>query len=241
MGSTHAEIKSIEKAEPGTWGWFFGEVPQHRVTIARPFAVGRFEVTNREWNACVSAGDCLHKPADGTQSSDHQPVSDVNWNDAQAFVAWMSKRTGHTYRLLSEAEWEYAARAGTTTAYNWGNNIGTGNANCGGCGSRWDTTQTAPVGSFKANAWGLHDMHGNVAEWVEDCHSKNYVGAPSNGSARNPGRCEARVTRGGAFDFYPEAMRSAYRGNAGIAADTRSVTIGFRVARIIGPKNELRK
>jgi formylglycine-generating enzyme required for sulfatase activity len=159
----------------------------------------------------------------------------VNWDDAKEYVAWLSKRTGQTYRLLTEAEWEYAARAGTATAYWWGNAIGKGNANCGGCGSRWDIKQPAPVGSFRANAWGLHDMHGNVAEWVEDCHVGNYNGAPSDGSPRATSDCQERVSRGSSFDFYPQTLRSAYRGNSGLGPDLRSTTLGFRLARTIVP------
>jgi formylglycine-generating enzyme required for sulfatase activity len=159
------------------------EQPQHIVTIAKPFAVSTFTVTFAEWDACFRAGGCLHQPIDYGWGRDIQPVIHVSWNDAKTYVAWLSKITNKEYRLLTEAEWEYAARAGTTTAYYWGDEIGTNNANCNGCGSRWDAKQTAPVGQFDRNAFGLYDMIGNVWEWVEDCYHNNYEGAPTNGSA----------------------------------------------------------
>ena len=125
------------------------EAPQHNVTIAKPFAVSKFEVTFAEWDACAAKGDCMPHVDDDGWGRDRQPVINVSWNDAQRYVAWLAKITGKTYRLLSEAEYEYAARAGTQTAYPWGDKTGTNNANCSGCGSKWDATQTAPVGSFR--------------------------------------------------------------------------------------------
>ena len=107
----------------------------------------------------------------------------VSWYDAAAYAAWLSSQTGDRYRLPSEAEWEYAARAGTETVYSWGNDIGDNRANCDGCPSQWDEFKTAPVGSFAANAWGVHDMHGNVWEWVRDCWNRGYEGAPADGTA----------------------------------------------------------
>ena len=125
------------------------EGPQHMVTIARPFAVGRFEVTFDEWDACVADGGCNgYKPSDEGWGRGRRPVINVSWDDAKAYVAWLSKKTGKSYRLLSGAEYEYAMRAGTQTAYPWGNTVGTNNANCHACGSQWDAKQTAPVGSF---------------------------------------------------------------------------------------------
>jgi formylglycine-generating enzyme required for sulfatase activity len=149
------------------------ERPQHEVTFAN-FAVSTFEVTFDAWDACVAYGDC-------------PPASDSGWGRGRRPVAWLSRMTGRTYRLLSEAEWEYAARAGTQTAYSWGDEIGEGNANCKGCGSQWDGQRTAPAGSFAANVFGLHDMHGNVWEWVEDCAHGNYSGAPEDGPAWTAG------------------------------------------------------
>ena len=160
-----------------------------------PFAVSKFEVTFDEWDACFELGGCLVNAADqpshaalpGPWGRGKRPVINVSWGDAQEYVAWLSKETGKSYRLLTEAEWEYAARAGSTTNYSWGDDIrkeGKVMANCNGCGSEWDNQKTAPVGSFAANAFGLHDMHGNVWELVEDCWSENYDGAPVDGSAR---------------------------------------------------------
>jgi formylglycine-generating enzyme required for sulfatase activity len=144
--------------------------------------------------------------------------------------------TGQPYRLLTEAEWEYAARAGTNIPYPWGNEIGSGNANCSGCGSRWaDEEQTAPVGSFPANAFGLHDMHGNVWEWVEDCYKNNYNGAPTDGSALIFPNCINHVVRGGSWIVWqvPQTARSASRDN--YAKDNRRAFVGFRVARTLIP------
>jgi formylglycine-generating enzyme required for sulfatase activity len=136
-----------------------------------------------------------------------------------------------TYRLLSEAEREYVTRAGTQTAYSWGDGIGKGNANCNGCGSEWDNKQTAPVGSFAANAFGLYDMHGNVGEWTQDCWQDNYNGAPTDGSARTSGDCSRRGVRGGSWYVAPVYLRSAYRGKTTI--NDRNGTLGFRVSRTL--------
>ena len=170
------------------------ERPVHEVTIARPLAVGVKEVTFGEWGACVSGGGCGgYLPSD----NGNRPVVSVSWKDAQAYVEWLSGKTGEEYRLLSESEWEYVARAGTRTEYWWGDEIGRNRANCRGCGSRWDGKQTAPVGSFSANPFGLYDVHGNVREWVEDCWNGSYAGAPTDGSAWESGNCSRRVVRGG--------------------------------------------
>ena len=159
-----------------------------------------------------------------------QPVVCVSLNDAQAFMEWLAEQTGKPYRLPTEAEWEYAARAGSITEYSWGDAIGENRANCDGCGSHWDNwdrRRSAPVGSFPANAWGLHDMHGNVWEWVEDCWNDNYVGAPSDGSAWTSGDCSRRVFRGGSWYFEPRALRSALRH----WGDRYYIATGFRLAR----------
>ena len=141
-----------------------------------------------------------------------RPVIHVSWEDATAYADWLFDETGEQYRLPSESEWEYAARAGATTRYSWGQDLGRNRANCRGCGSRWDRDRTAPAGSFAANAWGLHDMHGNVWEWVEDCWHENYARAPRDGSAwTGGGNCGRRVLRGGSWGDDPRYLRSAVR------------------------------
>ncbi|GEM_PF-3331395 len=180
------------------------EKPVHRVTIPRPFAVGKYEVTQAEWRAVMGSNPSWFK-------GDRNPVEEVRWNDAQDFVRRLNTKTGKQYRLLTEAEWEYAARAGTTTQYSWGDSVGSGNANCNGCGSRWDNDQPAPVGSFNSNRFGLHDMLGNVWEWVEDCYNDSYNGAPADGSAQTGLNFCNRVTRGGSWNNYPGFIRAADR------------------------------
>ena len=211
------------------------EGPQHTVTIARPFAVGRFAVTFDEWDACAADGGCNgYKPSDEGWGRGRRPVINVSWDDAKAYVAWLSKKTGKSYRLLSGAEYEYATRAGTQTAYPWGNAIGTNNANCHACGSQWDARQTAPVGSFAANGFGLYDMVGNVEEWMEDCYHDSYSGAPSDGSAWIEGAdCSRRIVRAGSWFFAPAFLRSAKR--YWFTTDYRLNYLGFRVARTLAP------
>jgi formylglycine-generating enzyme required for sulfatase activity len=206
------------------------EMPVHEVVLARAFAVGRFEVTFAEWDACVAEGACSHVPNDQGFGRDSRPVVDVSWNDVtKAYLPWLSRKAGRTYRLLSEAEWEYAARAGSRTAYAWGDDIGAGRANCDRCGSAWDNRQTATVGSFAANAFGLHDLHGNVWEWTQDCYQDSYAGAPRNGSVRQRANCQTRVVRGGGWSDRPRYLRSAIR--YGDPPDYRGNYVGFRVAR----------
>jgi formylglycine-generating enzyme required for sulfatase activity len=207
------------------------EGPQRTVTLARPFAVSRLELTFAEWDACVAHGDCDPRVRD-SWGRGRQPATSVNWHDARRYVAWLSRVTGRPYRLLSEAEWEYAARAGTSTAYSWGDEIGERNANCNGCGSRWDAKQAAPVGSFAANAFGLHDMHGNVWEWVEDCYHTSYYSGPTDGSPwTEDGVCNVRVVRGGSWYFIPQNLRSAIRG--WFAIEDRDFNFGIRVGRTL--------
>ena len=165
-------------------GRYPSEGPLHTVTFAQPFAVSKYEVTFADWDACVTGGGCNgYEPNNQGWGGGQQPVINVSWDDAGQYATWLSQVTGKRYRLPTEAEYEYATRAGTTTRYPWGDDIGTNNANCGGCGSKWDKTQTATVGSFAANKLDLHDMVGNVSEWTEDCiHVPDYNGAPTDGS-----------------------------------------------------------
>jgi len=214
-------------------GRFRNEGPQHTVTIPKPFAVAKFEVTFDEWDACVADGDCAPVADDNGWGRGRRPVINVTWDDARRYAAWLSKMTGKPYRLLSEAEWEYAARAGSNTPYSWGDEIGKGNASCRACGSEWDAKQTAPVGSFAANQFGLHDMLGNVWEWVEDCFHGNFEGAPADGSARIDDDCPRRVIRGGSWHYAPEGLRSASRLRG--TATFQFNDLGFRVARTIAP------
>jgi formylglycine-generating enzyme required for sulfatase activity len=216
-------------------GRYDNEGPQHKVTIARPFAVSKYAVTFDDWDACVKVGGCPQegRASDAGWGRGRRPVIYVSWDDAKAYVAWLSKMAGKPYRLLTEAEWEYAARAGTTTAYYWGDEIGKNNANCNGCGSQWDGRHTAPVGSFAPNAFGLYDMAGNVWQWVEDCYHDNYNGAPADGSAWQAGDCKSSVVRGGSWDEDPQLLRLAGR-NRG-SSSLRDDGLGFRVGRTLTP------
>jgi formylglycine-generating enzyme required for sulfatase activity len=208
------------------------ERPQHAVTIGQPFAVATYELTFDEWDTCVANGDCTWRPADAGWGRGQQPVIYVTWDDAKQYVAWLTKVTGKPYRLLSESEYEYAARAGTTTAYPWGNDIGNDKANCNGCGSKWDNRQTAPVGSFAPNQFGLYDMVGNVWEWVEDCAYDNYNNAPRDGSPWiQSSHCKYRVVRGSSWNDVPVTLRSANRN--GNLDDNRINALGFRLARTL--------
>ena len=162
----------------------------------------------------------------------HRAVINVSWDEAQKYVAWLSNMTGQPYRLLTEAEWEYAARAGTATPYYWGDEIGIANANCNGCGSQWDGKETSPVGSFRPNAFGLYDMAGNVWQWVADCYHDRYDDeTPRDGSAWTAGDCDRRVLRGGSF-FLQSAVsprREPHFGTPGV----HSNFVGFRIARTL--------
>jgi formylglycine-generating enzyme required for sulfatase activity len=204
------------------------ENPVHRVSISKPFAIGRYEVTFGEWDQCVDDGGCKHRPDDREWGRGDRPVINVSWLDAKAFVTWLSQKTGKTYRLPTEAEWEYAARGGSNTAYWWGRDVGSRQANCRECNTG-DVQKTAPVGSYKPNAFGLYDTAGNAAEWIEDCWNDNYRGAPNNGSAWTSGQCRLRVLRGGAFDSQAKYLRSMARFR--YDTDVRYIANGFRVVR----------
>ena len=210
------------------------EGPVHRVRIGEGLAVGVYEVTFEEWDACVRGGGCNgYRPGDRGWGRGNRPVIKVSWDDAQRYVSWLRGKTGGGYRLLSEAEWEYVARAGSGTRYHWGDSVGRNRANCDGCGSRWDGKTTAPAGSFAANEFGLHDVHGNVWEWVEDCWNKSYRGAPEDGSARESEDCRRRVLRGGSWGDVPRDLRSANRN--WVPTRIRYSSDGFRVARTLTP------
>ena len=171
--------------------------PIHTVWI-RLFALSKYEITFEEYDAFTDATG-RERADDAGWGRGRRPVINVSWEDAVAYTKWLSSQTGGYYRLPSEAEWEYAARAGSRTTYSWGNDIGVNRANCDGCGSQWDNEMSAPVGSFEANRWGLYDMHGNVAEWVQDCWNWDYKGAPADGSAWESGDCSERVLRSGSW------------------------------------------
>ncbi len=210
------------------------EKPVHAVSIRRAFALSVHEVTLAQWDGCVARGGCGgYRPDDEGWGRANRPVINVSWEDAQSYVSWLSRETEEEYRLPSEAEWEYAARAGSTTRYSWGNEIGVNRAHCSGCGSRWDADRTAPAGSFAPNAFGLHDMHGNVWEWVADCWNGSYTDAPSDGSAWLQRDCVLPVLRGGSWYLFPRSLRAAYRLRH--SADYRDYFIGFRVARTLTP------
>ena len=242
------------------------EQPQHRVSIRYAFAVGEYDVTRDQYAVFAEAthlqdpdGCNVHEPprwpkimglswhVTPYRQTGSDPVVCVSWEEARAYVGWMSKKTGHFYRLLSEAEWEYAARAGTTTEAFWGNDERSDCQYANGVdltlGARFPTAKwegvvpchdgyvnTAPVGSFKHNPFGLYDTAGNVFEWTADCWVKNYDGAPTDGSARTDGDCSKRVNRGGSWTSNPTGLRSAYR-DWDDASRTRVVDLGFRVAR----------
>ncbi|MEZ5710769.1 MAG: formylglycine-generating enzyme family protein [Blastomonas sp.] len=235
-------------------GHQFTEGPQIEITIAKPFAVGKYELTWEEWEACVAKRGCednSHKAyaanpdpdwtGDAGYGRGARPVINVSWDDADAYVKWLSAETGETYRLLSEAEWEYAARAGSTARFSWGDaeptcELGKPNrANfngphsvglLAGCNGR----QTEPVGFSAPNAFGLYDMHGNVREWTIDCFHVYLEGIPTDGSAWLTGCArggEGHVFRGGSFTGSVDQMRSASRQ----ATIRREVNMGFRIAR----------
>jgi formylglycine-generating enzyme required for sulfatase activity len=201
--------------------------PQHTVTV-RAFAIGQYPVTVGEWRLCVAGGGCGFTPR-MANADDRTPVHNVSWDDAQQFLLWVSRSTGERYRLPTEAEWEFAARAHTSTRYWWGDTVGTMLANCSDCGGSQDARTPLPVGSFKPNPFGLHDIHGGVAQWVADCWFPNYQGAPADASARDQKNCQKRVLRGGSFRTDRETITASARGN--YDASVRYIAHGFRVAR----------
>ncbi len=234
MGSSPFELERISS-----------EAPQHRVLI-KPFRMSRYLVTFADWDECLADGGCNgYKPADAGWGRGDRPVMNVSWNDAQSYIAWLNSKvlgrpsTGSgdgPYRLPTEAEWEYAARAGTTTRYYWGNDIGMGNADCDGCSTQWDGDRTAPAAAFHPNPWGVVGMAGNVQQWTADCWNDDYSDAPEDGTkARTTGNCGRHVVRGGSWRDNPGNLRSAYRDWFGTAR--RETYIGFRVASDASPSS----
>ncbi len=202
-----------------------------RVRINEPFAVGKFEVTVEDWEACLGDGGCKKK-LDPTDGRGRQPARDVSWNVVvNEYLPWLTRNTGKIYRLLSEAEWEYAARAGTQTAYSWGSALS--ETSCNGCGKEILKGETLPVGSFAPNGWGLYDVHGNVWEWVQDCYTNSYANTPRDGRPRaGTANCRA-VRRGGSYYSGSDNLRSAVRDEE--QADVERFNLGFRIARELDP------
>lgn len=212
------------------------EGPQHQVHFAKPFAIGKYEVTLDEWDACVDEGGCdNYVPFDRGWGRGRQPVTSVSWSHARAYVSWLSKKTDLRYRLPTEAEWEYAARAGSVSPFSTGQTITTDQANFSGSYTYNGSTEgvfrrrTTPVGSFAPNAFGLHDMHGNLREYVEDCWHESYEGAPSDGSAWASDGCDRLVLRDGGWKSRPAFLRSAIRD--WVFPTSQKDAYGFRVAR----------
>jgi formylglycine-generating enzyme required for sulfatase activity len=230
---------SFSMGSPTTeFGRAGSEGPQHQVTIGHKFAFGRFSVTFDEWDACVADGDCGgYSPADQGWGRGKRPVVNISWTEANIYLAWLSRKTGRTYRLPTEAEREYAARAGTTTPFWWGSSITTQQANYNGNYAYGDDGvrgemrgQSLPVDSFMPNPWGLFQMHGNVSEWTQDCwHDNYYTDPPTDGSAWAIPDCKLRVRRGGSIGSPPQVLRSASR-LSGPQANGQPF-IGFRVVR----------
>ncbi|MDR7035792.1 formylglycine-generating enzyme required for sulfatase activity [Methylobacterium sp. BE186] len=202
--------------------------PVHKVTITKPFAMSATEITVDQWNQCVEGGACKYRPPPG--GSGARPITNVSWYDAKDYVGWLSGRTRQGYRLPSEAEWEYAARGGARTAYAWGAQVGAGKANCRECRPGQDE-QLLDAARFAPNGFGLFDMAGNAAEWVEDCWNDDYRNAPADGSAWLRGGCGQRVLRGGSFDSSASYVKPSARFR--YDADVRYYANGFRVVRAL--------
>ncbi|MDB5459881.1 MAG: hypothetical protein JWO72_1622 [Caulobacteraceae bacterium] len=215
---------------------FRGAEAPHRVTIPA-FAVSKFEITFAQWDACVAGGGCNgQRPDDHRWGRGRQPVTEVNWHDAKAYADWLSRKTGKHYRLLSEAEWEYAARGGATTAFAFGETLSARQANFDASSKTQlnplgaKRGKALPVGSFAPNAFGLHDMHGNLWEWVEDCWNDEYgPNTPDDGKPAVTGDCVARVLRGGSWEDYAGDIRAAAR--VASEAGDHSWSDGLRIAR----------
>jgi formylglycine-generating enzyme required for sulfatase activity len=203
--------------------------PVHKVYIS-PFKMSKTEVTFANWDICVKAGSCSYKPEDQGWGRIDRPVIKVSYNDiTQQYIPWLNKATGKKFRLPSEAEWEYAARAGNRAQYSWGNKIGIGRANCSDCGTSTGRKKTTTVGSFKPNDLGLYDMHGNVWEWTQDCRNDSYYGAPNSGKVWDTGDCSDRMVRGGSWYDHAKKLRSAIRYSYMVTE--RYSNIGFRLVQ----------
>ena len=205
----------------------FDERPRRNVTLKR-FALSKYEVTFEQYDRFAAETGRARPRSDGGGRGP-RPVINVSWSDAVAYAEWLSGQTGHRYRLPTEAEWEFAARAGTITRYWWGNKVGTARANCFDCGTEWGGRETAPVGSFAASPFGLHDLSGNAREWVKDCYASTYEGAPVDGSAVDASQCRQRVIRGGSYSSPSTKLRVTTRDQG--EPDMRLDDLGFRVAR----------
>jgi formylglycine-generating enzyme required for sulfatase activity len=202
-------------------------LPAHRVDI-RLFALAETPITVADWKRCLAAAGCASMPRIRV-TEDRTPIHNVSWEDAVQYASWLSRTTNQPYRLPSEAEWEYAARAGSTTRYWWGDSIGVALANCADCGGQQNTAGPLPVDALKPNAFGLYGMLGGVDQWVADCWFPSYQGAPADGSVRDAKACMKRVLRGGSFRETQQRITLASRGN--YDAGVRYIVNGFRVAR----------
>jgi formylglycine-generating enzyme required for sulfatase activity/class 3 adenylate cyclase len=200
------------------------EEPVHRVTV-KPFLIGRYPVTRKEWGECVAANACPNV----STGRDNEPASNVSWTDAQRYAAWLSEMTGKDFRLPTEAEWEYAARAGTETPYWWGNRMAPRMADCNDCGGSHEPQRPLAVGSSQPNPFGIYDVAGGVAQWVADCWHKDYHGAPPDGSAWEAPDCRAHVLRGGSWRNDAADVRVSSRESYDTAV--RYPGHGLRVAR----------
>jgi len=222
MGSSDSDI-----------GRLADEGPQHSVNISA-FKISIYEVTFDEWDACVADGGCDYSPADNGWGRGTRPVINVSWLDVKQYIRWLNRKSGRRYRLPSEAQWEYAARAGTVTPFSSGDCISTDQANYNGeipypgCPKGIYRRQTLPVGSLAHNPWGLHDIHGNVWEWTTDCWAENYEGAPKDGSPTRSESCSERVVRGGSWPYQGTVQRSAFRDKYSVG--NRNDSLGFRLS-----------
>jgi clan AA aspartic protease (TIGR02281 family) len=216
----------------------FNDEAQVRVSIVAPFAVGKYAVTFDEWEACVAGGGCNgYKPSDQGWGRGKHPVINVSWDDAKVYIAWVSSKTGKSYRLLSEAEREYVTRAGTTTPFWWGSSVTAEQANFRSTSAVGPRLHTVSVDSLEPNPWGLYNVHGNVREWTEDCWNDSNTGIPGDGRARvTGGDCSKREVRGGSWAGIPRSLRSAFRDWHSTVY--RSDALGFRLARTLGDAAE---